>query len=66
MTVLLAVFGLALPDGGAEAVVSLLVAAVIAGLYFVIRRTRIKSRDHYLDRAQREEEQRRNDPDMKQ
>lgn len=53
------------PEGGAEAVVWLLVAAVITGLYLVIRRTRIRSRRHYLDRARREEEIRRNDPDMR-
>ncbi|MEN8234060.1 MAG: hypothetical protein ABFR89_03980 [Actinomycetota bacterium] len=56
---------LALPDGGGEAAAWLFVAAVITGLYLVIRRTRTRSRDHYLDRARREEEQRRNDPDMK-
>jgi hypothetical protein len=54
-----------LPSGGAEAVVWVLVAALIVGLYLVIRRTRIKSRKHYLDRADRETEMRRSDPDMK-
>lgn len=57
--------GSALPNGFAEVIVWLLVAAVIVGLYLVLRRTRINSRRHYLDRAEREEEQRRNDPDMK-
>ena len=54
-----------LPSGGAEAIVWVLVAALIVGLYLIIRRTRIKSRKHYLDRAQRETEMRKNDPDMK-
>ncbi len=54
-----------LPSGFAEVIVWLLVAAVIVGLYLVLRRTRIRSRRHYLDRAEREEQQRRNDPDMK-
>lgn len=53
------------PSGGAEALVWVLVAALIVGLYLVIRHTRIKSRNHYLDRAKREGDMRRNDPDMK-
>jgi len=54
-----------IPSGGAEAVIWVLVAALIVGLYLIIRRTRIKSRKHYLDRAQREAQMRKNDPDMK-
>ena len=54
-----------LPDSGAEAVVWAVIAAVIVGLYLVIRRTRLKSRDEYLDQAEREAEMRKNDPDMK-
>ncbi|MGB9357918.1 MAG: hypothetical protein WCC01_05100 [Acidimicrobiia bacterium] len=54
-----------LPDGGAEAVVWAVIAAVIVGLYLVIRRTRLRSRDEYLDQAEREAEMRKNDPDMK-
>ena len=54
-----------LPDGGAEAVVWVVIAAVIVGLYLVIRRTRLTSRDEYLDQAEHEAEMRRNDPDMK-
>lgn len=65
MTPLFAQTGSSLPSGGAEAVIWVLVAAVIVGLYLVVRRTRIKSRRHYLDRVKREEEVRRNDPDMK-
>jgi len=57
--------GSALPSGFAEVIAWLLVAAVIVGLYLVLRRTRINSRRHYMDRAEREEEQRRNDPDMR-
>jgi hypothetical protein len=53
------------PSGGAEALVWVLVAALIVGLYLVIRHTRIKSRNHYLDRAKREGDMRKNDPDMK-
>lgn len=65
MTPLFAQTGSPLPSGGAEAVIWVLVAAVIVGLYLVVRHTRIKSRRHYLDRARREEAIRRNDPDMK-
>lgn len=65
MTPLFAQTGSPLPSGGAEAVIWVLVAAVIVGLYLVVRHTRIKSRRHYLDRVRREEEMRRNDPDMK-
>ena len=54
-----------LPSGVAEAIMWVLVATLIVGLYLIIRRTRIKSRKHYLDRAQRETEMRKNDPDMK-
>jgi hypothetical protein len=57
--------GFSLPSGGAETVIWLLVAALIVGLYVIIRRTRIKSRNHYLDRAKREEHLRRDDPDMR-
>ncbi len=65
MTALFAQTGGSLPSGGAEAVVWVLVAALIVGLYLIIRRTRIKSRKHYLDRAYGETEIRRSDPDMK-
>ncbi len=57
--------GFSLPSGGAETVIWLLVAALIVGLYLIIRRTRIKSREHYLDRTQREDQMRRDDPDMR-
>lgn len=61
----LAQTGFSLPDSGAEAVVWVLVAALIVGLYLIIRRTRIKSREHYLNRAKREDQIRRDDPDMR-
>ena len=56
--------GANLPDGGAEAVVWIAIAAVIVGLYLIIRRTRLKTRDDYLSQAEREAEMRKNDPDM--
>ena len=51
-----------LPNGGAEAVVWAVIAAVIVGLYFVIRRTRLTSRDEYMNQAEREAEMREIDP----
>ncbi len=54
-----------LPSGGAETAVWLLVAALIVGLYLLIRHTRISSRRQYLDRERREDEMKRNDPDMR-
>ncbi|MCJ7780582.1 MAG: hypothetical protein MUQ27_07135 [Acidimicrobiia bacterium] len=65
MTPLFAQTGSPLPSGGAETVIWVLVAAVIVGLYLIVRRTRIKSRRHYLDRVKREEDVRRNDRDIK-
>src|SRR5680860_1341311 len=44
MPLVFAQTGSSLPKGGAEAVVWLLVASVIIGLYLIIRRTRIKTR----------------------
>ena len=41
------------------------IAAVIVGLYFVIRRTRLTSRDEYMNQAEREAEMREIDPDKK-
>ena len=54
-----------LPNGGAEVVVWAVIAVVIVGLYLIIRRTRLKSRDEYMDQAERGAEMRTNDPDMK-
>ncbi len=55
-----------LPNGGAEVVVWAVIAVVIVGFYLIIRRTRLKSRDEYMDQAGREAEMHKNDPDMKQ
>ncbi len=65
MTAPFARTGFSLPSGGADTVIWVLVAALIVGLYLIIRRTRIKSRNHYLDRADREADMRRDDPDMR-
>jgi len=65
MVPLLLQIGSPLPSGFAEVVVWLAVAAVIVGLYLVIRRTRARTQRHYLDREQREQQMRRNDPDMR-
>lgn len=65
MTAPFAQTGFSLPSGVADTVIWLLVGVLIVGLYLIIRRTRIKSRRHYLDRVKREEDVRRNDPDMK-
>ena len=65
MTAPFAQTGFSLPSGGAETVIWLLVGALIVGLYLIIRRTRINSRNRYLDRADREADVRKNDPDMK-
>jgi hypothetical protein len=65
MLLVIAQTGSSLPSDGAETLVWLIVASVIVGLYLVIRRTRIKSRRHYLDRQERQDEMRRIDPDMR-
>lgn len=65
MLLVFAQTGSSLPSGGAETLVWLIVASVIVGLYLVTRRTRIKSRRHYLDGQERQEELRRIDPDMR-
>jgi predicted LPLAT superfamily acyltransferase len=54
-----------LSTGFAQVAVWLVVAAVIVGLYLVIRRTRRKAQRQFLDRTRREEEMRRNDPDIR-
>lgn len=56
--------GATLPSG-AEAVVWIAIAAVIPSLCLIIRRTRLESRDEFLNQAEREAEVRKNDPDMK-
>jgi branched-subunit amino acid ABC-type transport system permease component len=54
-----------LPTSWAEAVVWVAIVAVIVGLYLLLRRTRRASRAFYLDPERREDEMRRDDPDMK-
>jgi hypothetical protein len=62
----LAQSGFSLPDaGGGEILVWLILAAGIVGLFFVINRTRKRSYRDYMSRTEREEEMKRNDPDMK-
>lgn len=56
-----------IPDAGGGAIlVWLLIAAGIVALYVVISRTRKRSYRDYMSRADREEELKRNDPDMRQ
>ncbi len=55
-----------IPDAGGGAIfVWLLLGAGIIGLYVVINRTRKRSYRDYMSRAQREEELKANDPDMR-
>lgn len=54
-----------LPDGGLETAIWVLIAAVIVGLYLIVRRTRKKTMNHYLDREQREQEMKERDPDLR-
>jgi len=55
-----------LPEaGGGEIFIWVILAAVIVGLYLIITRTRKRSFRSYMDREQREADQRANDPDMK-
>ena len=63
----LAQSGFSLPEaGGGEVVVWVILAAGIVGLFLVINRTRKRSYQSYMDRAEREAEMKANDPDMKQ
>ena len=56
-----------IPEAGGGAIfVWLLLGAGIIGLYVVISRTRKRSYREYMSRAQREEELKANDPDMRQ
>jgi hypothetical protein len=55
-----------LPEGGGgEIVVWLILAAGIVGLFFVINRTRKRSFNDYMSRAEREAKMKADDPDMK-
>ena len=56
--------GLDLPEGGAEWIVWLLVAAVIVGLYLLVQRTRDRADRDYYERRRRAEEDMRNRPDL--
>ncbi|MGI9666290.1 MAG: hypothetical protein ACR2N2_04200 [Acidimicrobiia bacterium] len=54
-----------LPTGGTGQIIFWLIGAgTIAGLYFLIARTRKKSYNEYWDRRRTAEQQKRNDPDM--
>jgi len=58
--------GFDLPStGGGEALLWLLLAGGIVGLYFIISRTRKRSYRAYMSKTDREAELRSNDPDMK-
>ncbi|GMQ97984.1 MAG: hypothetical protein BMS9Abin17_0488 [Acidimicrobiia bacterium] len=58
--------GFNLPStGGGEALLWLLLAGGIIGLYLIISRTRKRSYRDYMSRADREAELKSNDPDMK-
>lgn len=52
-------------DNGARLVFAV-VAVVIIGLYFTIRRTQKRSADAYWEQRRRQDDLRANDPDMKQ
>jgi len=56
-----------LPEGGGgEIIVWLILAAGIVGLFLVINRTRKRSFNEYMSRAEREAKLKADDPDMKQ
>ena len=55
-----------LPEGGGgEIIVWLILAAIIVGLFLVINRTRKRSFNDYMSRAEREARMKADDPDMK-
>jgi hypothetical protein len=55
-----------IPDAGGGAIlIWLLLGAGIIGLYVVINRTRRRSYREYMSRAERDEELKANDPDMR-
>lgn len=54
-----------LPESGASGTFTfLLIAGGAVALWFMIRNTRRKAHRHFMDRQQREEEERRSDPDL--
>lgn len=56
--------GFQFPESGAEWVIWIVIAAVIVGLWLVIRSTRQKAYRDYWERQRRAKDQRLNDPDM--
>jgi hypothetical protein len=61
-------FAQATPDvaeaGGGAVIFWLIGAGVILALWFVVSRTRKRSYNEYWERRRREQDRRRNDPDM--
>jgi hypothetical protein len=56
-----------IPEAGGGAILLwVILAAGIVGLYVLITRTRKRSYQDYMSRAEREAEMKANDPDMKQ
>lgn len=55
---------LQLPDNTGEWIVWLVIAAIIVGLWLVIRRTRQRAYRDYFERQRAAEQRRRDDPDM--
>jgi cytochrome c-type biogenesis protein CcmH/NrfF len=55
---------LQLPTTAGEWLIWIVIAAVIVGLWLVIRRTRQRAYRDYFDRQRAAEQQRLNDPDM--
>ena len=53
------------PDDAGSALIWSLMAAVILGLYFVVRNSRRKADRQYWEQSRREHERRLADPDMR-
>jgi hypothetical protein len=54
-----------IPDETSARIVWLVIAAVILGLYFFMKRARKNATEEYWARRKAEEERRANDPDMR-
>lgn len=52
------------PEDGGSLFVFVAVGLALGGVYWIVRRSRRRSEQDYWDRRAREEEMRRNDPDM--
>lgn len=52
------------PEDGGSLLVFVVVGLVLGSVYWIVRRSRRRSEQAYWDRRDREEELRRNDPDM--